>query len=182
MHGTIRNWTAGQDIGTHHLQYWPSPGKDSHALHPPLCRRRLSERRGRTGRSARLATTLATVVAGLASSSCLAAAEPDKSPFEISDLRLTVGIVPQTRDVQSDVDQPQTGINEQNDVGAMGLGVRVELSITESFGALGPYGGFFCAVGVMDSQQSTDANNPNARLGLTGPVKIDAMGADAFLG
>ncbi len=120
------------------------------------------------------------LIAAFTASLCAPLAAVD-DPFDVfNDVRLDVGVVPVTRPVQEGL-ATQSGFSANQNLGSLGLGIRVDLGIYKAITANTGYGTLVVGLGIVDAQQSGDRNNVNARFGLTGPVKLNALGADISL-
>ncbi len=121
------------------------------------------------------------LIAAFAAGLCAPLSAVD-DPFDVfNDFRLDVGAVPVSRPVQEGIFQNQagSGFSANQNLGSLGLGIRVDLGIYKALAANKDCGTVVVGLGFFDAQQSGDANNPAARgNALTGPIKVNAIGVD----
>jgi hypothetical protein len=101
-------------------------------------------------------------------------------PFDVfNDFRLDVGAVPVSRPVQEGLSASSVGFSENQNLGSLGLGIRVDLGIYKALSANTDCGTIVVGLGFFDAQQSGDTTNASQRAGvLTGPIKLNALGVD----
>lgn len=122
------------------------------------------------------------LIAAFAASLCAPLVAVD-DPFDVfNDFRLDVGAVPVSRPVQEGLSAPQIGFSQNQNLGSLGLGIRVDLGIYKAITANTDYGTVVVGLNLFDAQQSGDPNNPAERDGsLIGPIKMNALGIDLSL-
>jgi hypothetical protein len=117
------------------------------------------------------------LIAAFAASLCAPLSAAD-DPFDMfDDFRLDVGAVPVTRPVQEGL-ATQSGFSAQQNLGSLGLGIRVDLGAYKAVVANKDYGTLVVGLSLFDAQQSGDPSNTTVRYGLTGPIKLNALGVD----
>jgi hypothetical protein len=117
------------------------------------------------------------LIAAFAASLCAPLSAAD-DPFDVfNDFRLDVGAVPVSRPVQEGV-ATQAGFSANQNLGSLGLGIRVDLGLYKALTANKDYGTVVLGLNLFDAQQSGDATPYSQRYGLTGPIKLNAMGVD----
>jgi hypothetical protein len=123
------------------------------------------------------------LIAAFAASLCAPLSALD-DPFDLfNDFRLDVGAVPVSRPIQEGLSANTVGFSENQNLGSLGLGIRVDLGIYKAITANKDYGTVVVGMSLFDAQQSGDATNPNERAGvLTGPIKLNALGVDISVG
>lgn len=101
---------------------------------------------------------------------------------EIGDVRLTVALVPPTKDAH--VEYANQGSSFSETTGGASFGVRVQAGLAGELMPIGQSARLVGSVNLFYSQQSSgDEVSPGSRLvGSTGPVKLGAMGANVFAG
>ena len=112
----------------------------------------------------------------LATSAMLTAAD------EIGDVRLSVALVPPTKDAH--VDYSYLGASASETTGGASYGVRVQAGLAGEFLPVGQSAKLVGAISLFYSQQSSGKEvEIGSRLtGSTGPVKLGAMGLHLFAG
>src|SRR5271154_5916635 len=118
------------------------------------------------------------LIAAFAASLCAPLSALD-DPFDVfDDFRLDVGAVPVSRPVQEGL-ATASGFSANQNLGSLGLGIRIDLGVYKALTANNAdTGTVVVGLSLFDAQQSGDPNNPNERFGLTGPIKLNALGVD----
>ncbi len=104
------------------------------------------------------------LIAAFTASLCAPLAAVD-DPFDVfNDFRLDVGAVPVSRPVQEGINQSVNGssFSTGQNLGSLGLGIRVDLGIYKALAANKDYGTVVVGLSLYDAQQSGDPNNPAA--------------------
>jgi hypothetical protein len=110
---------------------------------------------------------------------CLRLDAADEAPDQIGDIRLAVGTVPASRNIQEGVSVPAAGFAATDTLAGLNVGLRVDLGIYQAIRPSTGSGAVVIGINLFDAQQSGDSYANNPRFGaLVGPIEMNAIGAD----
>lgn len=103
----------------------------------------------------------------------------EETPDQIGDIRLDVGVVPASRNVQEGVSVAGTTFSGTDSLPGLDIGLRVDLGMYRTLSDMTDGGTVVIGLNVFEAQQSGDSNQNNPRYGaLVGPIEMNALGVD----